>query len=155
MALGPVIFKLHLFEDPKDRKRSERCILWLCEALTAIDQTWIETHPTPPLYSAPVKYAFAPGLPDAWKDIPTILEDGHGDCEDLACWRAAELRHAGIPCRPYIKWRQSKEGRGMIYHVVVWWPDGRIEDPSLALGMKGPEPRHALFVGQDMEYMRM
>lgn len=153
MALGPVIFKLHLFESPTDRQRSETCILWLCEALAAIDKTWIEAYPqTPPLYQAPVKYHFDPARPDAWKDIPTIIKDGHGDCEDLACWRVAELRASGIPARPYIKWRRGS--KGMIYHVVAWHPDGRIEDPSLALGMRGPSPRHALFIGEDLEYVR-
>jgi hypothetical protein len=88
------------------------------------------------LYKSSVIY-----VPEAkqerWQDIPHVLEAGEGDCEDLACWRIAELNHiAGIKARPFISWRRIS-GKGLRYHALVLWPDGRIEDPSLALGMKG------------------
>lgn len=69
-----------------------------------------------------------------WQDIPTILKAGSGDCEDLACWRAAELTERdGIPARPVYRWRHRP---GLtIYHIVVRLPDGSIEDPSRRLGM--------------------
>lgn len=57
-------------------------------------------------------------------------------CDNLAPWRAAELCELGIPAQPYITWRFRPDG-GTTYHVVVLWPDGTHEDPSLLLGMGG------------------
>ncbi len=156
MALGPIIFKLRLFEEPQDRRRSETVLLWLLEALVRINLTWLRAHPeTPLLYHSPVRYEFDARFPDAWKDIPTIMEDGQGDCEDIACWRIAELIHAGIRgVRPYLRWRKRSDNH-YTYHVLVYLPDGRIEDPSLALGMAGPAPRKPIFVDPDTTYSRL
>lgn len=147
MAMPPILFDVHLFRSPEDRKRSQRCVLWLMEALTQINVMWIKTHPnTPELYSTPIHYEPEPPNQEVWQDIPTLLERGKGDCEDLACYRAGELRAAGINVRPYIKWR--KEGESYVYHAVVMWPDGRVEDPSLALGMhEGMMFNRPMFVG--------
>jgi len=59
-----------------------------------------------------------------------------GQCEDLACWRAAELvvRH-GIQARPDFTCDARGDG-SRLYHIVVRLPDGRIEDPSRNLGMR-------------------
>jgi hypothetical protein len=151
MPLGPIIFKLHLFHDPNDRHRSQEVLLWLLEALIQADVSWIKSHPqTVKLYESSVVYEFDSRFPDAWKDIPTILQDGQGDCEDLACWRAAEMKVAGIRgVRPLLRWRKNPSG-GYTYHVLVRWPDGRVEDPSLALGMRGPIVRKPVFIEPDM-----
>lgn len=71
-----------------------------------------------------------------FRDIPRIIENGGGDCDNVASWRAAELCEMGIPAKPYITWRKRADG-GTTYHVVVLWPDGTHEDPSLLLGMGG------------------
>lgn len=71
-----------------------------------------------------------------FRDIPRIIENGGGDCDNVASWRAAELCELGIPAKPYITSRQRADG-GTTYHVVVLWPDGTHEDPSLLLGMGG------------------
>lgn len=77
-------------------------------------------------------------------DIGVILQLGAIDCDGLACWRAAELRQAGIPARPYMTWRKRPDG-GTTYHALVLWPPfGNVgyatsEDPSLLLGMHQPE----------------
>jgi hypothetical protein len=63
----------------------------------------------------------------------------------MACWRAAELQQIGINARPYIRWRRRPNG-SYIYHALVAWPDGRIEDPSIAMGMRGPQYRRPIFV---------
>ena len=70
-----------------------------------------------------------------WKDIPTCLQDGIADCEDLACWRAAELtvRH-GIQARPFFSYKVRPNG-SYLYHIKVKYPDGTEEDPSRKLGM--------------------
>jgi hypothetical protein len=72
---------------------------------------------------------------ETFRDIPRILENGGGDCDNCASWRAAEIRHRlGIAAKPYITWRKRADG-GTTYHVIVIWPDGSSEDPSLLLGM--------------------
>lgn len=58
------------------------------------------------------------------------------NCEDLACWRAAEYRvRYGINAIPTFIWKVRPNG-GHLYHILVKLPDGRIEDPSRALGMR-------------------
>lgn len=58
------------------------------------------------------------------------MRDGYGDCEDLAAARVAELRvKAGIKAVPWLK------KKGKIWHVLVRYPDGTLEDPSRKLGM--------------------
>lgn len=73
---------------------------------------------------------------ERFRDIGRILDNGGGDCDNLACWRAAELRQAGIPARPALIWRERPDG-GTTYHVIVLHPDKTVEDPSLLLGMGG------------------
>ena len=75
-----------------------------------------------------------------------FLADGTltANCDGLACYRAAELRQAGIQARPYMTSRE-RFGGGTTYHALVLWPPfGNVnyvtsEDPSLLLGMGGPE----------------
>lgn len=65
------------------------------------------------------------------------------NCDNVACWRVAELRQAGIPARPYMTNRTRPDG-GTTYHALVLWPPipgvpyETSEDPSLLLGMGGP-----------------
>lgn len=79
---------------------------------------------------------------ERFRDIGRIIENGAGDCDNLACWRVAELRQAGIKARPYMTNRQRPDG-GITYHALVLWPPfGSVnyettEDPSLLLGMGG------------------
>jgi hypothetical protein len=113
------------------------------------------------------------------------------NCEDLACFRVAELRElpwhyerqapwnksktecadprfpqgeaersasaakrpwpgwkkvkGGVRAKPFAKWRRGPQGN-YHYHALVYLPDGRLEDPSLVLGM-GNE---ATFAAEDM-----
>jgi hypothetical protein len=76
------------------------------------------------------------GSGEHFREIPRIIENGGGDCDNVAAWRVAELRERGIPAKPYITWKRRADG-GMTYHVIVRWPDGTSEDPSLLLGMGG------------------
>lgn len=75
---------------------------------------------------------------EVFREIPRIIENGGGDCDNVASWRAAELCELGIPAKPFITWRRRIDG-GMTYHVIVLWPDGSSEDPSLLLGMGGAD----------------
>lgn len=147
MAMPPITFRLELFTgDEASRKRSQKCLLWLMEALSKCNELWLITHPnTPRLYRAPVRYV-AEVRQESWQDIPNILKTKEGDCEDLACWRVAELRAiARIKAKPFISWRKMPNG-SLRYHALVKWPDGRIEDPSLALGMRGEMLRRPTFI---------
>ena len=99
--------------------------------LVAVNDVLLATRNLPPLYRSGVRYRREAGTED-WSTAPVVLKRGFGDCEDLAAWRAAELRKLGIPANAIVK----RTGPRM-FHAVVQWPDGRIEDPSKVLGMKG------------------
>lgn len=113
--------------------------------------------PVPPLYASGVRYKEDPPGEENWKDCWAVLKDGHADCDRLVSWRVAELRAAGIPADPIIKWQQvpkdvmiglghpphmvPEEGISMV-HVCVGWPGWQqdpslVEDPSKILGMGG------------------
>ena len=146
MGMPPIQFHVRLFatDTEAERRRSQKALLWLLESLTRINQLWLSYNPeTPALYSSGVVYRPEAGT-EHWQDIPTLLQKRSGDCEDLACWRAAELRRQGVFARPYIKWRRV--GNSWRYHALVRLPDNRIEDPSLALGMHGRITRRPEFV---------
>lgn len=140
MALHRVTFDLKLFTGPDDVKRSRKDLLALMHALSYINLTYIQAQfaagkAVPSIYKSGVSYQ-AEEHTEIWQDIPTLLENRFGDCEDLACWRVAELNFAGIKAKPYLKWRNTGP-RQSVMHATVAWPDGRIEDPSAALGMNG------------------
>ncbi len=54
-------------------------------------------------------------------------------CDDLAPWRCAELRHQGERARIRIQWKRFPNGK--LFHIVVRRENGEIEDPSAILGM--------------------
>jgi len=93
----------------------------------------------PPLYRSGIRYRRDPG--EVWQTPSETASVGYGDCEDLALYRAYELRRAGIPARVRVYQATPKT-----MHVVVERGDGIIEDPSRALGMLEPENQ----VGEDM-----
>ena len=134
-----VTFVLSLFggEAQGDRSVAHRAIAHMLRALTLIDRDFLVAHPeTPSLYESGVQYEEEPPGQEDWQDVRTTLTLQKGDCEDLACWRAAELqvRH-GIKAWPTFVWRVRPSG-GLLYHIQVRWPDGRVEDPSRRLGMR-------------------
>jgi hypothetical protein len=108
----------------------------LLEALTHINCAWLrENDRTPWLYESGVHYQEEPEGRDEWQDIPETIARGEGDCEDLACWRLAELRvRSREDAMPFVK--HTVYGDRTIYHVAVRRSDGRIEDPSRVLGMR-------------------
>jgi len=105
-------------------------------------------RPLPPLYRSGVRYRLeAPGT-ESWDTADRCLRRGWGDCEDLAAWRAAELRVSGGDPRAHVTIVPTSQARQ--WHAVVRRGDGRLEDPSRRLGMgssssasiagDGPEP---------------
>jgi len=82
-----------------------------------------------------VRYEEEPPGRDEWQDIPETIKRREGDCEDLGCWRLAELRvRSREDARPFVKC--SVYGPRTVYHVAVRRAGGRIEDPSRVLGMR-------------------
>lgn len=171
----------------------------LMEALVRVNQTHLQEFEAfvkrglaksnyPSVYRSGLHYETEKGT-EIWPDIPSLLEGTMGpgvypgpfaDCEDLACYRTAELRElpwhyerpskfakgkiesadprfpqeesaiaaslkkqpwpgwkrvvGGIKAMPYAKWRRGPQGQ-YHYHAILQLPDGRLEDPSLVLGM--------------------
>lgn len=108
--------------------------------------------PFPPLYCSGAYYEEDPQGHEDWRDVYECLKriaSGHGiDCDQLVCWRVAELRVAGVAAEPVIKWqnlpRELAEAMGYgampdeglwLVHCCVRFPDGSIEDTSKILGM--------------------
>lgn len=85
----------------------------------------------PSIYESGVRYRREPDGREWWEtagDMLNVVSDHSGDCEDLAAWRAAELRYyEGDDARVIIV--PTRTG----FHCKVQHDDGSIEDPSLIL----------------------
>jgi len=129
-------FVLDLFHGDADREISNEAMNHMLMALVAIDKDYLRKFPnTPLIYESGVRYVEEPPGQDDWQDIPTTLDAGNGDCEDLACWRCAELQvRFGIHAMPFYHWREGTDG-SLTFHIQVQYPNGKIEDPSCILGM--------------------
>lgn len=95
----------------------------------------VEGEPAPRLYDSGVRYERERGS-ERWLVPSQVLELGVGDCEDLAAWRAAELRVSGED--PAALARVVRAGP-RTWHAIVERGDGTIEDPSRLLGMGSAE----------------
>ena len=121
--------------DPRDPASVARSL----SDLVRLDLAYLRLHPsTPSLYASGVRYRRESPPPgglravETWRTIPAVLAAGAGDCEDLACWRAAELRARGERARA---WAVRSNTAGVLWHVVVRRENGSMEDPSRRLGM--------------------
>lgn len=146
--MQPIVFKLDLFAHTEDHPRSQRTLLWLLEALCKANQEHLAQKPYPPIYQAGIRYIRERGT-EEWLDIPHIIAAGGGDCEDLVCWRVAEVRMAGGHAGPYVRYRLLNGH--FHYHCLVQhyrrvvtrvggraverFVPARKEDPSRRLGM--------------------
>lgn len=100
------------------------------EGLVCVDLVLMDRSALPPLYRSGVAYRRERGT-ENWKNAEQVFKAGYGDCEDLSAWRVAELRRAGeLGSYCYV----VKTGPSL-WHVQVMREDGRIEDPSVILGM--------------------
>lgn len=108
----------------------------LVRALCALDVMYLRANPnTPRLKESGVRYANQPRGCERFLTVPAILAKGNADCDQLAPWRAAELRvRDGIQAMPEVR-RMSEN----LWHVFVRMPDGSVEDISAHLGMRVPE----------------
>lgn len=114
-----------------------------------------EARPLPLLYQSGVRYQAEPRGVEDWRDCIEVVKRMRADCEDLAAYRAAELRvRHGMNARPRFKFWQDPNNLEQRYHCVVQYslPMGGFttpqhaknvspgiweEDPSKVLGMKG------------------
>ncbi len=96
----------------------------LLDRLTLLNRRYLASVATPPLYASGVRYRREHPGDEEWLTIPEVLKRGHGDCEDLATWRAAETGGVAVPLRTRSGW-----------HIVTRLPNGTWEDPSRVLGM--------------------
>lgn len=109
----------------------------LLRALTDINRAWLRAHPSAPsIYRAHVRYVREPLGEEIWRVLPVVLQEGAGDCEDLATARAAELAQHGRAAEAIPVFPPAPPGIELV-HVVVRHSNGDIEDPSRALGMEG------------------
>lgn len=205
MGMPNIVFRCQMFRGDWDQVWSQMRMLWLMEGLCRVNQTHLRQfdefkkrglieNSYPTVYGSGLHYETEKGT-EIWPDIPSLLmgtmgkgvyPGPWGDCEDLACYRVAELRElpwhyeriapwkkkkddgkpniemadprfpqgdaeraasaakkdwpgwkkvkGGIPSKPFAKWRRGPQGN-YHYHALTLIPDGRLEDPSLVLGM--------------------
>lgn len=101
-------------------------------------------------YSRPV----TPAMFKAWQDSEVLPKDAkpsnnrlergdprfpQGEAELAASkankdWPGWRKEKGGIKAKPFAKWRRGPQGN-YHYHALTLMPDGRLEDPSLVLGM--------------------
>jgi hypothetical protein len=134
---GRFTLGVDLFKGEEERQLSHRALSHMLVALAEIDAILLRRHPEwPNLYDSGVRYEEEPVGQEDWQDAPSSMALGIADCEDLACWRTAELNvRCGIQARPSFIWRKKPNG-SYLYHIQTKHPDGRIEDPSRRLGMR-------------------
>jgi len=87
-----------------------------------------------------VKWRPEPPGAEHFDHLATVNRRGWGDCDDLAPYHAASLRHTGEDegATAIVKRSGPKS-----WHAVVQRSDGSIDDPSLRAGM-GPGIRHGV-----------
>lgn len=145
MRSAKVMAPIFARSDPLNASMSQLMLAGGVYGLMLMDIAWLRAHPeTPDLYKAGVTYkperrresgGRVSEYGEEWQTIPWVIYRGYGDCEDLAAWRAAELRvKYNIKANPFIKIRRMPDGYWRA-HVVARWPNGQIEDPSAKLGM--------------------
>ncbi|MGH3054968.1 MAG: hypothetical protein ACRDL7_08335 [Gaiellaceae bacterium] len=139
-GLVPTLFaKIFTGTSEKEILYSFLAMRALCAGVCQANVDYIRLFGAPPIYDAGVRY-IPEFSSENWLTVPYIIANGGGDCEDLACWRAAELRLKGVDAKPDIRARQMSNGAWRA-HCIVRLPDGTIEDPSEKLGMpKGGLP---------------
>lgn len=115
-----------------DPARVARRLTAVARGLVALAVLDLRERPRRRLYAlaraGEVVYRREPRPRELWLCPSLVLERGEGDCEDLAAWRAAELKIGGERARVIV--RMATGGDGSLYHAVVERENGRVEDPS-------------------------
>jgi len=103
-------------------------------ALQKLCELQLRSQPLPPLYASGVRYQREPRGQEDWQSARETYKRRAGDCEDLAAWRAAELRVSGYDPRATAIIKRIRPG---LIHCLVLRGNGMLEDPSKVLGMRG------------------
>lgn len=116
----------------EDIPPSPEALMAFLEGMVALNCALILEQNLPSVYEVARYRREAPGR-EVWKHAAAVARTGEGDCEDLSCYLAAELRvREGEPARVDV----VRTGQRTL-HAVVRRADGTIEDVAKALGMKG------------------
>jgi len=135
-----VTFVSSLFAaDQHDQRESQETLSLLLECLVRMNERILRSQNVPLLYESGVRYEPERLGQENWQDCAITWKRGRGDCEDLASWRAAELRvKSKLDAKCIYTWRKLPNGV-LMYHIKVEYTtaDGqrREEDPSRRLGM--------------------
>jgi hypothetical protein len=115
------------------------------EAVIVTNQIYLRLHKVPNIYESGIRYEEEPaGQPyEDFAAVPVILARGWADCDDLVCWRIAELRNVGENAKVRLKWQFDPLRNTRMYHVLVRRANGQVEDPSLRFGMGSHEAARA------------
>lgn len=108
-----------------------RALKALSRGLVSLNRYLLNQGDFPPLYKSGVIYKAEPRGQEEWVRADKLYVKKYGDCEDLSAVRAAELQNLGEYATVDILPTGFRR-----FHAVVERGDGRIEDPSLRLGMK-------------------
>lgn len=103
-------------------------------ALQRVCESQLSSQPFPPLYESGVRYQREPRGQENWQTCKETMRLRTGDCEDLAAWRAAELRVSGADTAALAVIMRVRPG---LIHCLVRRGNGVLEDPSKRLGMRG------------------
>jgi hypothetical protein len=120
----------HLFNPHARPVENARALRVLLESLIALDRDHLRDHTERPLYRAGVVY----GRTRRWLTIPSLYDNGYGDCKSLTAALIAEYRNHGIPAKPVFRWIQNRKTKFRDFHILVQTDSG-YEDPSKVLGM--------------------
>jgi hypothetical protein len=102
------------------------------EGMVALNCAIILDEDLPSVYEVARYQREAPGR-EVWQHAASVAKSGRGDCEDLAAYRAAELRVRDGEAAVVDVVRTGAR----TLHAVVRRGDGSIEDVAKKLGMKG------------------
>lgn len=132
---------LHRLQVPsllRSSRAKERCIENMANALALVNAEYLRENPrTPRVYTAGIRYCDDPKARyDEWCDIPTVLQRGCGDCDDLVPWRLAELLNDGVNAEAHAIEQRLNNG-DTVFHLLIRYPgSNQTEDPSAILGMQ-------------------
>lgn len=106
------------------------------ESVTLLNEQMLEAGEIPTFERGlrhGVKWRPEPPGDEHFDSADRVMRRKAGDCDDLAPWHAASLRHSGEDPGALAVVRRSGPKR---WHAVVQRSDGSIDDPSLRAGMK-------------------
>jgi len=109
------------------------------EAVTRLNETLLRSGQVPTareaIHKDGVRWKPEPPGDEHFDHASTVHQRGWGDCDDLAPWHAASLRHTGEdPGATAIVTRSGPQR----WHAIVKRSDGSIDDPSKEAGMGAP-----------------